>query len=199
MKKDDPEKQDVASDIITASDQLRNQTARLLEDVNLMAMILDESRARSLRLLQKGKQVNRPIIGSPNSSDAENIFARYVDELQSLVVEEFHDLTMKLHSRGLRFRQSGQNFDQLGSKIPLQYTRVGQVRVNYIHFVSPITEEVETIEILIGHNNLWHSVLYVWSSFTEPAVIETTDDAFTDMVSIRERVIGCFHMAGLTF
>ena len=132
-------------------------------------------------------------------TQAEIRFAKYGRELQHLISLDTHEWTVKLHASGQRFRASGQEFDQGGSKIPFGHTLAGQVKVDYIRFVSPKTEELEAVEVFMGHDSNWMPVIWVSSTNTDPVVIESKGVATDDMALIRKHVILCFESAGFDF
>jgi hypothetical protein len=131
--------------------------------------------------------------------EAEIVFAQYGRKLQPLITMEIFEWTKKLCDAGQRFRRSGQHFDQMGSPHHLGYTLLGQVKVDYLHFLSPRTEEVEIIEILRAHDNVWQPVITVSSTDCDPISVESKGDPVEDMAKIKELVLACFDRAGLNF
>jgi len=129
--------------------------------------------------------------------EAEIAFAGYGHKLQALISTEIFDWTQKLCDAGQRFRRSGQHFDQMGSPRHLGHTLLGQVKVDYLHFLSPRTEEVEIIEILMAHDSEWKPVITVSSTDSDPIAVESKSDPYDDMAKIKELVLACFDRAGL--
>ncbi|MEI9863026.1 MAG: hypothetical protein WDN00_00400 [Limisphaerales bacterium] len=128
--------------------------------------------------------------------EAEIQFAKYGHQLQPLIFHLFHEWTKKLHEQNQRFRKSGQHFDQQGSKHHFGHTLLGQVKVDYIEYLAK-NDQVEIIEITMGHDQNWKAVISVCSTNSEPVTIPSKGNCDEDILLIKAEALRCFNQSGL--
>jgi hypothetical protein len=129
--------------------------------------------------------------------NAEIRFSKYGYAIHALIFASKNEWTFKLVKLGNRFRKSGQDFDQNGSKHHWGHTLKGQVKVNYIQFESPKTGEIASVEITVGHDENWNPVLTVSGSESDPVRIESKGVPEDDYPAIREQALICFDKSGV--
>jgi hypothetical protein len=126
-------------------------------------------------------------------------FAGYFHRLHFLICCEMNGWTTKLKDAGQRYRGFGNVFQQKPSKFRFGETPFRQVKISYLIFLSPLSEEEETVEIYMMYDRQWKPVITICSTRVDPIRIPSTGNFEDDLALIKEHALKCFAASGLNF